>query len=81
MGLLPGPERTQAIEAHEEVEQAYRRAGLGTAMQEMVAIASVQFNDRELDVELLRPDPRSASSMAANINFFITRDAPTAHQY
>lgn len=79
--LLPDDERARALQLHAEVEQTYRREGAAAAMKMMVAASEVNFDDREPEVELPRPDPARAAAMAANMNFFLSRDAPAAHQY
>jgi pimeloyl-ACP methyl ester carboxylesterase len=78
--LLPDAERTLALEAHEEVQQIFRRDGVLLAMRKMAALAGVNFDDREPDVDL-RPDPQRAPIMPANMTFFLTHDAPAAHRY
>jgi pimeloyl-ACP methyl ester carboxylesterase len=79
--LLSEDERLRSMQVHEEVQQIYRREGLAAAMKKMVAISGVRFDDREPDVELPQPSGPRAASMAANLNFFLTHDAPFAHQY
>jgi pimeloyl-ACP methyl ester carboxylesterase len=70
--LLPEPARAEATRLQDEVEQAFRRDGIGPAMREFVAIAGVDLNDREAAVALPQPKPQRA----ANLAFFLTHDAP-----
>jgi pimeloyl-ACP methyl ester carboxylesterase len=79
--LLPEDERIRSIQAHEEVQHIYRSEGLAAAMRKMVAISGVKFDDREPDVELPQSGGPKSASMVANMNFFLTHDAPLAHQY
>lgn len=75
--LLPDAERTRAIQDQEEVEETFRREGIAAAMQRFVAIAGLNFEDREPDIELPRPGPERA----ANLKFFLTHDAPAVRLY
>jgi len=76
-GLLPGPERSQAVRAQEEVEELYRREGIAAAMRRFVAVAGISFEDREPDVAIPPPSPQRI----ANLEFFLSRDAPAVHRY
>jgi pimeloyl-ACP methyl ester carboxylesterase len=76
-GLLPEPERSQAIRDQEEVEELYRREGIAAAMRKFVAVAGIRFDDREPDVSIPQPRPERI----ANLEFFLTRDAPAVHRY
>ena len=75
--LLPGPERGQARRDQEEVEELYRREGLAAAMRTFVAVAGIRLDDRELDVSIPQPRPERI----ANLEFFLTRDAPAVRRY
>ena len=79
--LLPDDERARARQVHEEVEQIYHSEGVAAAMKRMVAVSEVKFDDREPEVVLPQVDRQRAATMAANMNFFLLRDAPAAHQY
>jgi pimeloyl-ACP methyl ester carboxylesterase len=75
--LLSDAERASATQDQEEVEAAFRREGVAAAMKKFVAMAGLNFEDRELDVELPRPGPERA----ANLKFFLTHDAPAVRLY
>lgn len=75
--LLPEPERGQAIRGQEEVEELYRREGTAAAMRKFVAVAGIRFDDREPGVAIPRPGPKRT----ANLEFFLTHDAPAVHRY
>jgi pimeloyl-ACP methyl ester carboxylesterase len=81
MELLPDAERAAHIRAHEEVDQLFRSGGLPAAMRKMVEISGVRLDDREPEVQVPRPDPKSAAARAANLSFFLTHDAPAALAY
>ena len=76
-GLLPEPERGQGIRDQEEVEELYRRRGIAAAMQKFVALAGLSFDDREPDVSVPQPRPERM----ANLELFLSRDAPAVHRY
>jgi pimeloyl-ACP methyl ester carboxylesterase len=75
--FLPDAERVEAERAQEDVEETYRREGVAAAMQRFVALAGLDFNDREPDVEL----PRPSSQRAANLESFLTHDAPAVRRH
>jgi pimeloyl-ACP methyl ester carboxylesterase len=75
--LLPPRERQQAVADQEEIEQLYRTGGVAAAMQRFVAVAGADVNDREPDVALPRPRPERI----ANLEFFLTYDAPAVRRY
>jgi pimeloyl-ACP methyl ester carboxylesterase len=75
--LLPAVERDQAVQAQTEVEEVYRREGIGAAMRQFMTIAGIDFADREPEVEIPRPNP----DRIANLEFFLTHDAPAARRY
>jgi pimeloyl-ACP methyl ester carboxylesterase len=75
--LLPERERDDAVRSQEEVEEIYRRDGIGAAMRQFMTISGVNFDDREPDVELPRPKPERI----ANLRFFLTYDAPAVRRY
>lgn len=75
--LLPEPERREAARGQEAIEETFRRDGAGPAMRKLVALAGMDFNDREPDAELPRPKPERV----ANLGFFLTHDAPAARRY
>jgi pimeloyl-ACP methyl ester carboxylesterase len=75
--FLPDAERVEAERAQEGVEETYRREGVAAAMQRFVALAGLDFNDREPDVEL----PRQSSQRAANLEFLLAHDAPAVRRH
>jgi pimeloyl-ACP methyl ester carboxylesterase len=76
-GLLPEPKRSQAIRGQEEVEDLYQHEGIAAAMRKFVAIAGIRFDDREPDVTIPQPRPERI----ANLEFFLTHDAPAVRRY
>jgi pimeloyl-ACP methyl ester carboxylesterase len=76
-GLLPEPERGQAIRDQREVEELYQREGIAAAMRKFVAMAGIRFDDREPDIAIPRPRPERI----ANLEVFLARDAPAVHRY
>ena len=76
-GLLPESERCQATRDQEEVEELYRREGIAAAMRKFVAVAGIRFDDREPDASI--PQPRQ--ERIANLEFFLTHDAPAVRRY
>jgi pimeloyl-ACP methyl ester carboxylesterase len=76
-GLLPEPERSQASQEQQAVEDLYRREGIAAAMRKFVMVAGIRFDDREPDVPIPQPGPERI----ANLEFFLTHDAPAIHRY
>jgi pimeloyl-ACP methyl ester carboxylesterase len=70
--LLPVAERDRATRSQEEAEEAFRRDGADAGLKKFVALAGVDYNDREPDAELAPP----ASKREANLSFFFTHDSP-----
>ena len=70
--LLPAAERDQAVKAQIEVEEVHRSEGITAAMRQFGAVAGVDFADREPEVEIPQPKPERI----ANLEFFLTHDAP-----
>lgn len=75
--LLPAAERDQAVKAEIEVEEVHRSEGIAAAMRQFVAVAGVDFADREPEVEIPQPKPERI----ANLEFFLTHDAPAVRRY
>jgi pimeloyl-ACP methyl ester carboxylesterase len=75
--LLPSAARAPADRAREDVEETFRKEGVPAAMQKFLAIAGVNFADREPNLDLPGPTPQRA----ANLVFFLTHDAPAARHY
>jgi pimeloyl-ACP methyl ester carboxylesterase len=75
--LLPDPERNQARREQEEIEDLYRRDGIAAAMRKFIAVAGIRFDDREPDAAIPQPKPERI----ANLEFFLTHDAPAVRAY
>jgi pimeloyl-ACP methyl ester carboxylesterase len=75
--LLSEAERTAAERARDEVMQMFERQGLAAAMRKFLAMAGVDVENREADLEIPRPSPQRA----VNFTFFLTRDSPAARRY
>jgi pimeloyl-ACP methyl ester carboxylesterase len=75
--LLAEPERSQAQRGREEVEATYRSDGVAAAMKKFVALSGLRFDDLEPGVTLPEPKPERL----ANLEFFLTHDAPAARRY
>jgi len=81
LDLLPDAQRADALQGHEEVEQLFRSHGVAAAMKKMVALAGVNIDDREPEVEVTPPEGASAARMAANMAFFLSYDLPAVDRY
>jgi pimeloyl-ACP methyl ester carboxylesterase len=75
--LLPDVERDRAVRAQEDAENTYQREGADAAFKKFVALAAVDFHDREPDAVLAPP----TSQRAANLAFFFTYDSPAVRRY
>ncbi len=75
--LLAEPERSEAQRGREEVEATYRSEGVAAAMRKFVALAGLRFDDLEPGVYLPAPTPERL----ANLEFFLSHDAPAARRY
>jgi len=75
--LLAEPERSQTERGREEVEATYRTDGVAAAMKKFVALAGLRFDDLEAGVTLPEPKPERL----ANLEFFLSHDAPAARRY
>jgi pimeloyl-ACP methyl ester carboxylesterase len=76
-GLLPEPERSQASQDQQAVDDLYLREGIAAAMRKFVTVAGIRFDDREPGVSIPQPRPERI----ANLDFFLTHDAPAVHRY
>jgi pimeloyl-ACP methyl ester carboxylesterase len=79
--LLPDDERAQVTQTQADVEQTHRSEGVAAAMRKMVALAGVNLDDWEPDVELPAPSSQRVTGMAPNLDFFLTYDAPAVRRY
>jgi pimeloyl-ACP methyl ester carboxylesterase len=79
--LLGEPERSQFLATQHDVEDTFTREGLRPAMRKLFTIAAGYGDDPE--PETARPPLTSEQTAqhAANMQFFLTHDAPAAHRY
>ncbi len=75
--LLPETERAEAAAFQQAVEAIYGREGSVAAMKHFVTHLKMDFTDREPGCEL----PPVPLGRAANLNFFLTHDAPAVRSY
>ncbi len=75
--FLPEADRPAAVEGQLAVERAFEAGGVQAAMAAFAGLAGFDPSDREPDVEVRPPDARRL----ANLEFFITRDAPAVRQH
>lgn len=75
--LLPAEPRDRAIRARESVQEALRAGGVAAAMQQYARIAQLNPQDREPDL----PDVQPSAWRPANLQFFLTHDAPAVGRY
>ncbi len=75
--LLPAEPRARAIRARESVQEALRAGGIATAMQQYARVAQLNLQDREPDFPVVQPSARRP----ANLQFFLTHDAPAVGRY
>jgi hypothetical protein len=59
------------------VERAFREEGVAAALGRFLAFTGIDPADREDDAPLPRPGPQRA----ANLEFFLTHDAPAARRF
>ncbi|HMF05396.1 MAG TPA: alpha/beta hydrolase, partial [Methylocella sp.] len=75
--LLPDAERDHAEKVQEDAEETFRREGADAAFKKFVALAAVNYEDREPDVVLAPP----TAERTANLSFFFTYDSPAVRRY
>jgi pimeloyl-ACP methyl ester carboxylesterase len=75
--LLTEDERKRAMLLQEEAENAFRRDGIEADFKKFVALAAVDYNDRESDAVL----PPPTSQRSDNLSFFFTYDSPAVRRY
>lgn len=75
--LLSEPERSELATAQYEIEQAHVADGVPAAMALFARLAGLAVVDREPDVDLPGPSPYRA----ANLEYFLTHDAPAVRTY
>jgi pimeloyl-ACP methyl ester carboxylesterase len=79
--LLDQPERGQVEAMQHDVDDTFLREGLFPAMRKLFAIAGGFSDDPEPEDERAMPTADRVAQHAANMQFFLTRDAPAAHRY
>lgn len=75
--LLPEAEQAEIARGQEEVEALHRRAGVLPALRQFLVLTQVNLQDREPGLPL----PLPSSRRAANLAFFLTRDAPAVRRF
>jgi pimeloyl-ACP methyl ester carboxylesterase len=75
--LLPDAERDRATRAQEDAENTFQREGAAAAFKKFVALAAVDYADREPDAVLAPP----TSQREANLSFFLMYDSPAVRRY
>jgi len=75
--LLPDAERDRAMRSQAGAEDVFQREGADAAFRKFVALAAVDYEDREPDAVLAPP----TSKRAANLSFFFTHDSPAVRRY
>ena len=75
--LLPDDQREELAHGQGEVEELHRQAGVQPAMARFVRLAGLDFADREPDVQLAPSGP----GRLANLETFLTHDAPAVRRY
>lgn len=75
--LLRADEQAIARAQQEEAETTHRTAGVAAAMQRFAAMSGFDINDREPDAPMVRPGP----ARLANLEVFLSRDAPAVRLY
>jgi pimeloyl-ACP methyl ester carboxylesterase len=80
-GLLDEPERGQLKQRQRDIEATLENEGLVPAMQKLIAIAGGFGTDPDPEVQPGRPAGDRVARHAANMQFFLGHDAPSAHRY
>ncbi|MEU1727619.1 alpha/beta fold hydrolase [Actinomadura sp. ATCC 39365] len=75
--LLPEAERAAADAAQGEVEETFATEGAFAALAKFVVMAGIDPADRERDAVL----PRPGRQRQANLEFFLTHDAPAVRRH
>jgi pimeloyl-ACP methyl ester carboxylesterase len=75
--LLPEAERDRATRAVEDAQNTFQREGVVPAFKKFVALAAVDYADREPGAVLAPP----TSQREANLSFFFTYDSPAVMRY
>lgn len=70
--LLPEAERTHAAHEQQEIEEIFRKEGAYPALGRFAKLIGLDPTDREPDAEITPPGP----GRVANLEFFLTNDAP-----
>ncbi|WP_229824902.1 alpha/beta fold hydrolase [Nonomuraea spiralis] len=75
--VLPEAERAAADAAQREVEETFAAEGTFAALAKFLVVAGIDPADREEDVVL----PRPSRERQANLEFFLTHDAPAVRRH
>lgn len=75
--FLPPDQRATLLKALEEVQEAYRTAGVMPAMQRFAVVAGLDLTDIEPDAKLPGFDPQRE----ANLRFLFQHDEPAVRMY
>ena len=83
--LLSDAEREQAERTFDEIQEAFRREDVAAAMKMMVAVNRVDFDDRELDIQLPPltggAAAQTSAQRAANLRFLLAYDILAVRRY
>ena len=79
-GLLPEPGRTELRRLQHEVDETFRTEGMPAAMAKLFAVAGDGIGG-DMEPDVVRPSPADLQRHGANMQFFLTYDAPSAHAY
>jgi pimeloyl-ACP methyl ester carboxylesterase len=79
--LLDEPERSQFLAMQHDVDDTFTREGLLPAMRKLFTIAAGYGDDPEPEAARPQLTSEQAAQHAANMQFFLTHDAPAAHRY
>ena len=79
--LLGEPERGQFLAMQHDVEDTFTREGLLPAMRKLFTIAAGYGGDPEPETARPQLTSEQAAQHTANMQFFLTHDAPAAHRY
>jgi pimeloyl-ACP methyl ester carboxylesterase len=79
--LLDEPERSQFSAIQHDVEDTFTRDGLLPAIRKLSAIATGYGDDPEPETGRPQLTSEQIAQHAANMQFFLTHDAPAAHRY
>lgn len=79
--LLDESERSELKQRQRDVDETFKSEGLFPATHKLLAIAGGFGDDPEPEVEVEGPSGERMARHVANMQFFLTHDAPAAHRY